>query len=100
MDKIDSLYELWQGLRPQNERKQYLLSQRFTIDYNYNSNHIGGNMLTYGQTELLLLFGEVAAKVGIVPRAVKKQLKQMTDKGYIQRRESDGSWYIFTTPSV
>lgn len=43
-----------------NERKQYLLSQRFTVEYNYNSNHIEGNTLTYGQTELLLLFGKVS----------------------------------------
>lgn len=38
------------------------LSQRFTVDYNYNSNHIEGNTLTYGQTELLLLFGKVSGE--------------------------------------
>lgn len=47
-------------LQPLSSRKQYLLSQRFTVDYNYNSNHIEGNTLTYGQTELLLLFGKVS----------------------------------------
>lgn len=30
------------------------------LEFNYNSNHIEGNTLTYGQTELLLLFGKVA----------------------------------------
>lgn len=34
-------------LQPLSSRKQYLLSQRFTVDYNYNSNHIMGNTLTY-----------------------------------------------------
>ena len=38
------------------------MSQRFTVDYNYNSNHIEGNTLTYGQTELLLLFGKVSGE--------------------------------------
>ena len=28
------------------------------IDFNYNSNHLEGNTLTYGQTKLLLLFGD------------------------------------------
>ena len=53
MNKIDILYQKWLSLQPLPERKQYLLSQRFTVDYNYNSNHIEGNTLTYGQTELL-----------------------------------------------
>ena len=29
------------------------------LEFNYNSNHIEGNTLTYGQTELLLMFGQV-----------------------------------------
>ena len=32
------------------------------MEYNYNSNHIEGNTLTYGQTELLLLFGRVSGE--------------------------------------
>ena len=62
MNKIDKLFEQWQDLQPLSERKQHLLSQRFTVDYNYNSNHIEGNTLTYGQTELLLLFGRVSGE--------------------------------------
>ena len=63
MDKIDRLYQQWKSLLPLSEQKEYLLSQRFTVDYNYNSNHIEGNTLTYGQTELLLLFGKVSGEV-------------------------------------
>ena len=62
MDKIDRLYQQWKSLLPFSEQKEYLLSQRFTVDYNYNSNHIEGNTLTYGQTELLLLFGKVSGE--------------------------------------
>lgn len=62
MDKTGILYKEWQALQPLSGCKRYLLSQRFTVDYNYNSNHIEGNTLTYGQTELLLLFGKVSRK--------------------------------------
>ncbi len=62
MDKLTALYARWQELQPLSERKQYLLSQRFSVDYNFNSNHIEGNTLTYGQTELLLLFDKVSGE--------------------------------------
>lgn len=62
MDKLDQLYKQWQGLFPISDRKRYLLSQRFSVDYNFNSNHIEGNTLTYGQTELLLIFGKVTGE--------------------------------------
>lgn len=62
MDKLDSLYTQWVKIQPLSERKRYLLSQRFSVDYNFNSNHIEGNTLTYGQTELLLLFGKVTGE--------------------------------------
>ncbi len=48
----------WQAIQPLSERDRERLSRRFTIDFNYNSNHIEGNTLTYGQTEILLLFGK------------------------------------------
>ena len=62
MDKIDQLYKQWKSLFPISERKRYLLSRRFSVDYNFNSNHIEGNTLTYGQTELLLMFGKVTGE--------------------------------------
>lgn len=33
------------------------LVRKFQLEFNYNTNHIEGNTLTYGQTEVLLLFG-------------------------------------------
>lgn len=62
MKSLDALYKKWKSIQPIDERKQYLLSQRFTVEYNFNSNHIEGNTLTYGQTELLLLFGKVSGE--------------------------------------
>ena len=62
MESVSKLYEQWMSLQPLNERKQYLMSQRFSIDYNFNSNHLEGNTLTYGQTEILLLFGKVSGE--------------------------------------
>lgn len=62
MNEIFKLINKWQTLQPLTERKSYLLSQRFSVDYNFNSNHIEGNTLTYGQTELLLLFGKVSGE--------------------------------------
>ena len=57
--KLNAILENWNKLQPLSEYDQNRLSRRFTIDFNYNSNHIEGNTLTYGQTELLLLFGKV-----------------------------------------
>ena len=49
----------WRDLQPLSEKDRERLSRRFTVDFNYNSNHIEGNTLTYGQTEILILFGKV-----------------------------------------
>lgn len=59
MTKLDTLFAQWQSMQPLSERDRERLSRRFTLDFNYNSNHIEGNTLTYGQTEILLLFGHV-----------------------------------------
>lgn len=62
MDKLTALHHQWLNLQPLSSRKQFLLNKRFTVDYNFNSNHIEGNTLTYGQTELLLLLGKVSGE--------------------------------------
>ena len=62
MKDIEVVYNEWLSLFPLNERKRAQLAGKFTIEYNYNSNHIEGNTLTYGQTELLLLFGKVSGE--------------------------------------
>lgn len=59
-NNVNELFERWKALQPLTETQQRMLSNRFTVEYNYNSNHIEGNTLTYGQTELLLMFGVVS----------------------------------------
>ena len=55
----------WNALQPLSDRDRDMLSRRFTIDFNYNSNHIEGNTLTYGQTEILLLFGKIVGEADV-----------------------------------
>ena len=62
MNKIETLFKEWQSLQPVKEEYQQRLDQKFMLEFNYNSNHIEGNTLTYGQTELLLLFGRVVGE--------------------------------------
>ena len=59
MSKIETLFKEWQSLQPIKEEYQQRIDQKFMLEFNYNSNHIEGNTLTYGQTEMLLMFGKV-----------------------------------------
>jgi Fic family protein len=47
----------WAGLQPLPAENERRLWQRLRIEWNYNSNHIEGNTLTYGETLLLLIHG-------------------------------------------
>jgi Fic family protein len=57
MNTIAKLHKEWQSLQPLKPEIQHRMDQQFMFDFNYNSNHLEGNTLTYGQTKLLLLFG-------------------------------------------
>lgn len=65
------IYEQWKLLESQRNKFKQHISQKFMLEFNYNSNHIEGNTLTYGQTELLLLFGK------IIGNAKMKDLEEM-----------------------
>lgn len=65
MKKIEDVMNEWNALQPLSDRDREMLSRRFTIDFNYNSNHIEGNTLTYGQTEILLLFGKIVGEADV-----------------------------------
>jgi DNA-binding MarR family transcriptional regulator len=58
MTTIEKLYAGWRALQPLQPEVQRRLDQQFMIDFNYNTNHLEGNTLTYGQTKLLFLFGQ------------------------------------------
>ena len=59
------LYKEWQLLQPLVEKLERDINQQFMIDFNFNSNHLEGNTLTYGQTKLLLLFGDTIGNASI-----------------------------------
>ncbi|MDY5632138.1 MAG: Fic family protein [Bacteroidaceae bacterium] len=65
MRSIEDVMNKWNALQPLSDRDREMLSRRFTIDFNYNSNHIEGNTLTYGQTEILLLFGKIVGEADV-----------------------------------
>lgn len=71
MSNIDKLYTEWQSLQPLKEEDKARLNRKFMLEFNYNSNHIEGNKLTYAQTEMLLLFGKV------IDEANMKDLEEM-----------------------
>ena len=64
MDLQEALSE-WQALQPLSKEDKLRLQRKFIVDFNYNSNHIEGNTLTYGQTEVLLIFGNSAGGIDI-----------------------------------
>ena len=88
MDKVKEILSRWEALQPLSDRDREMLSRRFTIDFNYNSNHIEGNTLTYGQTEILLLFGKVIGEADV--RDVQEMtagnvgLKMMTQEAQLK----------------
>jgi Fic family protein len=56
----DDLHQLaldWLAAQPLPRENEHRLWQRLRIEWNYNSNHIEGNTLTYGETLLLLIHG-------------------------------------------
>lgn len=88
MATLKKALEAWNSIQPLSSRDRDRLSRRFTIDYNYNSNHIEGNTLTYGQTEILLLFGKVIGEAYV--RDVQEMtasnvgLKMMTEEAEVK----------------
>lgn len=58
LGQIKELYDELQTLLPMATEQQAALDKKFRLEFNYNSNHIEGNTLTYAETELLLIFDE------------------------------------------
>ena len=96
MTTWEALYKEWESLKPLKDEDQLRLNQKFMLEFNYNSNHIEGNTLTYGQTELLLLFGKV------VDAANMKDLEDMkaSNVGLNMTKEQAGTEYPLTETFV
>jgi len=62
IDKIESLNEVLKTLQPLKPEDQRRLDEKLRLEFNYNSNHLEGNTLTYGETKLLLIFDKTEGK--------------------------------------
>lgn len=58
IEQIEKLKQQFEQLKPLKPEDQQRLNKKFRLEWNYNSNHIEGNTLTYSETELLLIFGQ------------------------------------------
>lgn len=55
---LPELRSEWDALQPLSPEGDRRLWQKLRLEWNYHSNHIEGNTLTYGETELLLIHGQ------------------------------------------
>ena len=53
---VPKAIDAWNAIQPLSDRDRERLSRKFTVDFNFNSNHIEGNTLTYGQTDVLPVY--------------------------------------------
>jgi Fic family protein len=58
LSQIEQLKTEWATLQPIDASYAAKLHKKMRLEWNYNSNHIEGNTLTYGETELLLIFDQ------------------------------------------
>jgi len=67
---IDALYVTYKSLLPMAQKDEDRLWQKFRLDWNYNSNRIEGNSLTYPETHALFI-------LGTVPKRLKRDIREM-----------------------
>ena len=61
LQQIELLNKQLQSLLPMKAEDKERLDKKIRLEFNYNSNHIEGNTLTYSETELLLIFDQTKA---------------------------------------
>ena len=67
---IEELFNQWKTLQPLKPKDQF--DKKIRLEWNYHSNHIEGNTLTYNETEVLLIEGK---EEGIHPPRDYKEIK-------------------------
>jgi len=60
LQKVTELADTLNSLRPLDKEQEAVIMQKFRLDWNYNSNNLEGNSLTFGETKALILFGITA----------------------------------------
>ncbi len=58
LQHIKTQHQALKKLLPLSDDQQKKLDKKLRLEFNYNSNHLEGNTLTYGETKLLLLFDQ------------------------------------------
>ncbi|MDX2302080.1 MAG: Fic family protein [Microscillaceae bacterium] len=61
IQQIDLLKQEADTFRPLNKEQEGRLMQKIRLDWNYHSNNMEGNQLTYGETKALLFYGITAS---------------------------------------
>ncbi len=69
---IGGFFEEWKSLQPLKPEYKERLNKKIRLEWNYNSNHIEGNTLTYGETAALILEGK---EEGIHPKRDYMEMK-------------------------
>lgn len=62
LNQIADLKAQWDAAQPLSPENEHRLWQKLRLEWNYHSNHIEGNTLTYGETELLLIQGKTTGQ--------------------------------------
>lgn len=60
LEKVHELFQELEALRPLSTEDEQRIMQKFRLDWNYHSNHLEGNQLTFGETKALILFNITA----------------------------------------
>lgn len=60
LTKAERLKNELDSLRPLDAEAEARIMQKFRLDWNYHSNNLEGNSLTYGENRALILFGITA----------------------------------------
>ncbi|WP_449438351.1 Fic family protein [Pedobacter steynii] len=60
LQHIKTQHQALKKLLPLSDDQQKKLDKKLRLEFNYNSNHLEGNTLTYGETKLLLLFDQTS----------------------------------------
>lgn len=72
IEQINSLFKERNETLPLKNENKIRLEKKYRLEFNYNSNHLEGNTLTYGQTQLLLFFDKSS---GDVPMSDLEEMK-------------------------
>ena len=85
INRIKQLSKILQGLQPLKDEFRKKLDNKFRLEFSYNSNNLEGNTLTYGETELLLIFDET--RNGVVHQFREYEEMKAHDVAYALIRE-------------